>query len=152
MKILHNIPINIEVEEVFSYLRLGNSNYLSKIFTSTEELLEQTISIAKPKALYEVSYIDNIDGNAIYIDGIKFISHVLRANLEHIERVFPYIVTCGNEVEKIVRKAIKNAAPGGGFIITTTGGVWSPDQPDRNVSNFMQMIKCGRIYGKFPLK
>jgi uroporphyrinogen-III decarboxylase len=37
-----------------------------------------------------------------------------------------------NEVDKIVRNAIKGAAPGGGFMLTTTGGVWSPAQPDSN--------------------
>ena len=101
MKILHNIPIKIEVEEVFRNLRLGNSNYLTKMNISTKKLLEQTISVVKPKALYEVSYIDNIDGDAIHIDGIKFTSRILRTNLEHLKRVFPYIVTCGNELENV---------------------------------------------------
>ena len=72
MKILHNIPVNIDVEEVFSKLRLGNRKNLSIIRDNTEGLLENIFSVAKPKALYEVSYIDRIIGDAIFIDGIKF--------------------------------------------------------------------------------
>ena len=93
MKILHNIPIKIEIKEVLRNLKLSNSNFLSKMNISTDELLEQTMSVVKPKALYEVSYIDNIEGDAIHIDGIKFTSRILRTNLEHLKRVFPYIVT-----------------------------------------------------------
>ena len=55
-----------------------------------------------------------------------------------------------SEVNKLVRKAIKDAAPGGGFILTTTGPViWSLDQPHGIIiNNLIQMIRCGRIYGR----
>ena len=31
----------------------------------------------------------------------RFVSKVLRANLEHVERVFPYVATCGRELDSI---------------------------------------------------
>ncbi len=35
------------------------------------------------------------------IGGVKFTSRVLRVNLDKVERVFPYVITCGRELDGI---------------------------------------------------
>jgi hypothetical protein len=56
---------------------------------------------AKPKALYEVAYVDNKNEDSLYIGDIRFTSRVLRVNLDAVERVFPYVATCGIELDEI---------------------------------------------------
>ena len=68
---------------------------------SVQELIEIVRPVAKPKAIYEVSYVDNKNGDSLYIDGVKFTSSVLRVNLDKVERVFPYVATCGRELDEI---------------------------------------------------
>jgi len=99
MEVLKNIPVSLEPERVLKLLRLRKVN---KYFEKTvQELIEIVRPIAKPKAVYETSYIDSKNGDSIVIDGVWFTSRVLRVNLDKVERVFPYIATCGRELDEI---------------------------------------------------
>jgi hypothetical protein len=40
----------------------------------------------------------------VTVDGITFKSRVLRVNLENVYRVFPYVITCGLELEEWSKK------------------------------------------------
>ena len=99
MEVLSNIPINLEPERVLKLMRIRNQN--KHIESMVEELVEIAQPVARPKAVYTVSYIDDKDGDTVTIDGVRFASRVLRKNLEKIERVFPYVATCGTELEGI---------------------------------------------------
>lgn len=96
MEVLDNIPIHLDAEEVLKELHLGEKKGYSDI---VRELVELAGSLIQPKAIYEVSYVDNKNNDTVDIGGIKFTSHVLRVNLGKIGRVFPYIVTIGKELE-----------------------------------------------------
>ncbi|MGI6188969.1 MAG: vitamin B12 dependent methionine synthase [Clostridiales bacterium] len=63
-------------------------------------LAREAEKAGKPKALFKVSYIEDRGHDFVVIDGIKFTSRVLRINLEETYRVFPYIVTCGTEIDQ----------------------------------------------------
>lgn len=99
MEILDRIPLEMPFDEVIDRLKLGKK--WPSLRTMVEEVLEQIIRLAKPKALFKVSYIGGRDDNKIEIDGIEFKSGILVGNLENSERVFPYIVTAGRELEEI---------------------------------------------------
>ena len=73
---------------------------LSKLVT---ELVRQSGEVAKPKALCRVSYVDSRNDSAVVIAGRTFTSHVLRQNLDGVERVFPFVATCGTELERLLR-------------------------------------------------
>ena len=99
MELLNNISVSLELEKVLKGLRLRN---VSKYVEGTvQELIETVRPIAKPKAIYEVSYVDNKTEDSLYIGGVKFTSHVLSVNLDKVERVFPYVATCGKELDEI---------------------------------------------------
>ncbi|MBA7552569.1 hypothetical protein ES705_45138 [subsurface metagenome] len=100
MEIVNSIPVDVEPDKVLKSLRMRNSN--QQVEKMVQELVEVTRSVAKPKAVYKVSYIDDKDGDTVTIDGIKFTSRILRINLDQVERVFPYVATCGTELEEIV--------------------------------------------------
>ena len=99
MQLLNDIPVSLELEKVLKGLRLRN---VSKYVQGTvRELIGIVQPLAKPKAIYEVSYVDNRTEDSVYIDGVKFTSHILSINLDKVERVFPYVATCGKELDQI---------------------------------------------------
>jgi hypothetical protein len=68
---------------------------------SIRELVEIACHVARPKAVYETSYVENRDGDSLDIGGVTFSSRVLRVNLDGVERVFPFIATCGREIDEV---------------------------------------------------
>ncbi|MCM8768555.1 MAG: vitamin B12 dependent methionine synthase [Candidatus Omnitrophica bacterium] len=63
-------------------------------------LAEQVEKIARPKALYAVAYVEEKREETVRIDKITFTSRVLSVNLKKVNRVFPYICTCGSEIDQ----------------------------------------------------
>jgi hypothetical protein len=99
MEVFNSIPVNLEPNKVLKFMHMRDSN--QQVERMVQELVEVTRSIAKPKVVYKVSYVDDKDGDTVTIDGVRFTSRVLRINLGQVERVFPYIATCGTELEEI---------------------------------------------------
>jgi len=99
MEVLISIPVRLELEEV---LRLFNMRKISRdVEKDIQELIEVVRPIARPKAVYEVSYVDNKNKDSLDIGGVRFTSRLLRDNLDKVERVFPYVITCGRELDEI---------------------------------------------------
>ncbi len=100
MEVLSNIPVDLELGKLLERMRLREQNeYIEK---TARELLDIARSTARPKAVYEISYIENKTADSLNIGGVRFTSHLLRTNLDKITRVFPYVATCGRELDKIV--------------------------------------------------
>jgi hypothetical protein len=99
MKVLQDIPFELTEEHVLRALKMGRKNPSLEKTVST--LLDDARRVARPKALYKVSYVDERDGNTVVIDGVRFESGILRKNLEGAERVFPYVATAGRELDTL---------------------------------------------------
>ncbi|UCE44364.1 MAG: vitamin B12 dependent methionine synthase [Candidatus Bathyarchaeota archaeon] len=95
MEVLDAIPVELDPETVLKQLHLTSGKYVEEV----QELIKTAHSVIHPKAIYEVSYVDSRSDDSVEIDGVSFTSRVLRINLEKIERVFPYIMTIGKELE-----------------------------------------------------
>ena len=96
MEILRNTSLNLGEKEIASKLRMqrtGNSD-LARM------LLEIAQPLITPKAIYKVSYVDEKSEDAVVINGVRLQSRVLRKNLDDIMRVFPYVVSIGDGLEK----------------------------------------------------
>lgn len=98
MEILDNIPFELNIEAVFSKLRVDKA---SEYAEEVKELVEIVTPVIRPKAIYDVSYIENKNHDKVDIGGVTFTSRVLRVNLDEVERVFPYIATCGKELDEV---------------------------------------------------
>ncbi len=61
---------------------------------------QEAETIARPRALYRVAYVDSRSESGVVVDGVTFDSRVLRVNLEKAQRVFPFLVTCGTELHE----------------------------------------------------
>jgi len=98
MEILDNIPFELDFDRLLSKLHLEKkSKYTQKL----QHLAETVEPIISPKAIYKISYIQDKGADTITIEGVTFTSRVLRVNLDEVERVFPYVATCGKEVDEI---------------------------------------------------
>jgi hypothetical protein len=99
MEVLNSIPVKLDLEAVLKRMHVRSKT--ETIVNNVQELIEIVRPIAKPKAIYEVSYVENKNEDSLDIGGVRFTSRVLRVNLDKVERVFPYIVTCGRELDEI---------------------------------------------------
>ncbi len=99
IEVLDKIPFEIRFEEIVKSLKLRQVN--SQIEEMVRNLVGAAAPVARPKAVYKVSYLDEKNGNTVDIDGVRFTSRVLRINLDNLNRVFPYVATCGRELEGI---------------------------------------------------
>ena len=114
MKILNDIPFEIDSDEVFETLHLkAQHRYAGEV----RALIDKAREFARPRAVYEVAFVEEREPDAVVLAGepqsqssmrpgeepgrARFVSTVLRANLDEVERVFPYVVTCGQELDSI---------------------------------------------------
>jgi hypothetical protein len=59
----------------------------------------QVVARARPKAAYGLAGIDGKRDDGVTIEGVVFESRVLRVNLDEAQRVFPFMATCGVELD-----------------------------------------------------
>jgi len=93
-----DIPFELNIEKLQRELNIKPGSEDSRIF---QQLVDMAQAVGKPKFLYLDTFIDQKNTDSITLAGVSFISPALRLNLDPIERVFPYIATCGTEVEEI---------------------------------------------------
>jgi hypothetical protein len=97
MEIIENIPAILEPEDIARQLRVDPAR-------AGFAVVDEVAGIARPlihlKAVYDISYIGVKDQETVEIGGVVFRSRVLRHNLERAQKVFPFIMTVGPELEK----------------------------------------------------
>jgi hypothetical protein len=93
------IPFKLDSESVIKRLRLGkNGNRLEGM---ARELADMARSVARPKAVYQISHARVIDRATVDIDGVLFKSKVLSKNLRDQDTVYPFIATAGKELDEL---------------------------------------------------
>ncbi len=94
--VLDEIPFEMDIEMLMKTLHVKEgSSYVKRL----EPLVEQALTLARPKAMYRIAFIESKEEDAVVVDGIQLRSRVLRVNLENVQRLFPYVATCGVELE-----------------------------------------------------
>ncbi len=99
IEVLDKVPFTVTPEEILDSLQLRRMN--DQIKAMADELVRTAAPLARPAAVYKVSYLGRKGPDTVEIDGIEFTSRVLRVNLDPLNRVFPYVATCGRELEAI---------------------------------------------------
>ncbi len=94
--VLDNVPFQIDTGQLYKNLRIKEG---SELVARLNHLVDKAQAIGRPKASYKVAFIESRGDDQIIIDGIMLTSRVLRVNLEKAHRVFPYVATCGLELE-----------------------------------------------------
>ncbi len=94
--VLDNIPFQIDTGQLYKNLRIKEG---SELVARLNHLVDKAQAMGKPKAAYKVAFIESRGDDQVIIDEVMLTSRVLRVNLEKAHRVFPYVATCGLELE-----------------------------------------------------
>ena len=97
MEIVNNIPISLEPEDIARRLRVDPARPGYAVVSEVAGLARSLIHL---KAVYDISYIGTKDLETVEIGGVSFRSRVLRHNLDRAQKVFPFIMTVGPELER----------------------------------------------------
>ena len=95
--LLDKIAFRIDRDQLLKQLYVAPG---TKDAEQATRLAEAAEAVARPKAICGVAFIDSKTEEAVTIEGITFTSRVLRVNLEQAHRVFPYVATCGLELDE----------------------------------------------------
>jgi hypothetical protein len=98
--LLDNIPFQVDIAGLMATLHVKEDG---RHAGEVRRLAQAAQSIARPKVLYKVAFIESKDTRTVVVDGVTFTSRVLRVNLEGAQRVFPFVATCGMELEEWAR-------------------------------------------------
>jgi Vitamin B12 dependent methionine synthase, activation domain len=94
--VLDPLPFQLEFTSLQQALHIRPG---SEAEQDLRRLVDIAESIARPKAIYKLAFIDTKEDQAVVLDGIRFTSRVLRVNLDTAQRVFAYVATSGLELE-----------------------------------------------------
>jgi len=97
MKKLIPIPVILDPAEIQKILRVKQVEHVKL-------LMEVASPLIQAEALYNIAYIEEKAEDRIMLQGTSLRSRVLRKNLDQAERVFPFIITLGPELEKEIEK------------------------------------------------
>lgn len=95
--VLDAIPFEIDRVRLRRALHVEDTPAL---YDEVEALAREAETAARPKAVYKLAVVEHRTDESVAIDGVAFTSRVLRVNLEGLHRVFPYVATCGMELEE----------------------------------------------------
>lgn len=94
--ILDTIPFRVNRERLLKRVKMDET---SPFLDDLGRIADAADGIAKPKGLYRLSTVAAVDGDRVLMDGVEFTSRVLSVNLEGLHRAFPFVATCGLELE-----------------------------------------------------
>jgi hypothetical protein len=95
--ILEGLRFKVDLEQLKKNLRIKvGTEMVGKI----EGLVQEAQKVARPKVCYRVAYVESKGDEHLIIEEIQFTSRVLRINLEKVYRVFPFVASCGLELEE----------------------------------------------------
>ena len=97
MEIIDLIPTTLNSEEIAVQLRFDP---VRAGFDSLDELIALAQGLIHPRAVYEAAYIGAKGEGTVDVAGVTFESPILRKNLDGANKVFPYIITVGPELER----------------------------------------------------
>jgi len=97
MQIIDHIQISLQEGEVAARLRFDPARAESENLRDLVSLAQMLIQL---RAIYEVAYVAGKEKGTVEVAGVSFKSQLLHENLVTANKVFPYIVTVGPNLER----------------------------------------------------
>jgi len=91
------IPVILDVGELAARLRFDP---VRAGFDSLDELVGLAQELIKPRGVFDVAYVGAKGERTVEVSEVTFESLVLRQNLEKTNKVFPFIMTVGPDLER----------------------------------------------------
>ena len=96
--LVQHFPINLEAAPLLKKLKI-DADPEDEDFQSFSRMLDEARSIARPKFAYGIAAVEEKGTDSVIIEGRTIRSKLVRQNLDQTHRVFPYIATCGSELD-----------------------------------------------------
>ncbi|MGE5417963.1 MAG: vitamin B12 dependent methionine synthase [Acidobacteriota bacterium] len=94
--ILDKIAFAADEKDFFGALKLHPD---SGMFEDAARVFRQARELVRPKAVYMAAVVERLGEDCIIIDGVTFTSRLLRINLANAQSIYPFLATCGEELE-----------------------------------------------------
>jgi hypothetical protein len=91
-----SIPFKFDLEELRKQLHVRSGTSDSQ---ELERLVNEAQRIAVPRYVYRQAFVTAKGDEYVLINDVRFESRVIRVNLDKAERTFPFVCTCGMELE-----------------------------------------------------
>ena len=99
MDIIEKISFELDYDELLSHLGVDVED--EEDIENFNYLFSESCNVGKPKIIYKESEIQEVGSNYVIIDGVEFESLALSKNLLGVKKCYPYVVTCGREIDLI---------------------------------------------------
>lgn len=96
-QLLIGMPFELDAAELMTRMRVIEGSAEAMEF---ETLVQKARDVAVPKATYRECFIQSKAEDSVIIEGLSFVSRILRTHLDKVDRVFPFICTCGRELDE----------------------------------------------------
>ncbi|NLO36952.1 MAG: vitamin B12 dependent methionine synthase [Clostridiaceae bacterium] len=93
------LPIKLEAAPLLKKLRIAADPH-DEDFQSFSRMLDEARAIARPQYAYGIAAVEEKGTDTVLIEGRLIKSSLVRQNLDQTHRVFPYIATCGSELDR----------------------------------------------------
>jgi hypothetical protein len=104
-KLIDQISLRFDVRSILKRADLeGTPRDLALI----ERLGGAAAALGKPRALCRAVSLRKETKRTVVVDGVTLTSRVLRVNLEPVDTVFPFVATCGRELDRWVTAKAKS--------------------------------------------
>lgn len=94
--VIEDIPFSIEEPRLLGALHMDET---SPFLDEVRGFAREAEALARPKGMYTLAVVEPRDEESVLLDGRVFTSRVLRVNLEGAHRAFPFVATCGVELD-----------------------------------------------------
>ena len=97
IKVVDAVDVTFDVSALRTRLRVRAGSVQDDELAA---LLRDAAALARPRAVCGLSFVEDRGEDWVVLDGVRFASRVLAVNLAEAHRVFPYVATCGTELEE----------------------------------------------------
>lgn len=97
MTVLADIPFHVDFVQFLEEIQVEAESAFAE---EARRLAREAGTAARPKGVYTLANVELIDEHTVALDGVRFESRVLRVNLDGLYRAFPFVATCGMELEE----------------------------------------------------
>ena len=98
MNTLTQIPFELDASAMMKRVRIEPGSEDERDFGA---LLATAREVGRPKAAWRECFIDSKGDATVTVEGVAFTSRALRKNLDKVERVFAFVITCGREMDSV---------------------------------------------------
>ncbi|SHE95989.1 vitamin B12 dependent-methionine synthase activation domain-containing protein [Alkalibacter saccharofermentans] len=99
--LVDKLPFYLDEDMLIEKLKLRKRKGMNE---KLNKLMKKALKIAKPKGAYFETEIESRTENSVKIKGEVFNSRELAKATEKNQKLYPYIITCGKEIEEALIK------------------------------------------------